>query len=152
MAPTISSGTGGELIDKSKHVVDGQVLVKVFMIELEHRGRPARGETFHRAQREFTVGSGPTGLDPEVLADTVDDFVGAAQAAREVGADFEVKSSHRLAVEHRVEGHHAVDVRHWQFHQSRYVLLDLRTDPAELALGYPKHGDQGRLAGRVASQ
>src|SRR5260221_3616101 len=100
---TKSNVTGSQLVEKFQGARLGQVFIELCLIELEHRRRAARREALDRRQREFAVGSGLANADVQLAADAIDDFAGAAETARKIGAYVEQVAADGLAMEHRIE-------------------------------------------------
>src|SRR5437588_7123573 len=107
---SLSSRRRTSLVDQCVDLLQGQVVV-VPMVEPQHRRELARTEALDLLQAEQAVGRNLLcGAHVDLLLEVVDDLVGAAQHAAEVGADVEPVLADRLEMEERVESRAALDV------------------------------------------
>src|SRR5205823_4442507 len=123
----------GQALDQGERPLDGQVLVVLRVVDLEHGRRVA-------------------GTDAEALFERGPDVVRPAQRARQVAADLEVPAARGLLPVHGVERRGGGHPRERQLHQLGHVLEDRQREPPELALREPERRQQGRAALGVAGE
>src|SRR5205809_838803 len=80
----------GQALDQGERPLDGQVLVVLRVVDLEHGRRVAGREALDLLEREPSVRGLLAGTDAEALFERGPDVVRPAQRARQVAADLEV--------------------------------------------------------------
>jgi hypothetical protein len=96
--------------------------------------RAAARETLRLHQAEQAVFGLVTNLDPELLLAVLEELVGAAEMARDVGAKLEVKLSFRFLPEHLVERGDFVHQNGRDIELARDQSLDIDRQVSELLL------------------
>src|SRR5260221_9505802 len=113
-----------EIVDDRVELLLGEV--EEVLIPADHHGRVrARGQALLLDDREGAVGRRLARLDAELPLEVVEQVVRAAQHARHVRAHHELVPPVLLAVEHRVEGDDAEDVRRRELERARHELEHL---------------------------
>jgi len=85
------------------HGIIGEVLVEVFVVNLDHGGVGARSKALHFLKSEETVSTGLAILNVRKVFDSLHDVLSSSEHARSGSTDLEVVLADLSSVEHGVE-------------------------------------------------
>src|SRR5919198_444226 len=138
IAMSLATLLAGQALDQRERAGDVQVLVVLFVVDLEDGGGVAGRQALDLLEREAAIGGLLATADAEPLLDRALDLAGAAQGAREVAAELDVPAPRRALPVHGVEGRRRGDPGERQLHELGHVLHDRPRQPTELLLGEPE--------------
>jgi hypothetical protein len=147
--PTLRRGPLAQVIEQAIQLVRAQMLVAG--VAVHDRGAILTAdEVVVFVETEQPVAGGLAGSDAQALVHVLHGVVARARDAADVAAHVQPVAGRRRAAKHRIEGHHAENVRGRQVEQARHVVERLVGKVTNFILNQVKHRDQGGLRIGVA--